>query len=296
MPTPTSWFPRRKVLVPRPKPGTCCASRSASRPSLIPGQNSDLCPSPLSILVRRPWRDRRTCALRQRSRLPIPRLAGSLSRARHQAQKDPPLPTADQRENRTVPPHPRRRLGLLPPLQRRISPPSSTPGMAALLQSPQTPHRHRQSSAHQPDLKQPDWAPHLGVLDEIEMPLVPVPAKMEITGITVNRGILARLTTCLDEKAADVAQRAYAEMGREINLSVPSSCRRFSSISSACRRPAQTRLASRPMPRASPICKNNHRIPSSTCSCSTAMSPSSCRSSRASTRRWTLEAECTHHP
>jgi hypothetical protein len=26
------------------------------------------------------------------------------------------------------------------------------------------------------------------------------------------------------------------------------------------------------------------------------MSPSSCRSSRASTRRWTLEAECTHHP
>lgn len=61
----------------------------------------------------------------------------------------------------------------------------------------------------------------LGVLDDIEIPLVPVLAKMEITGITVNRGILARLTTSLGEKAADVAQRAYAEIGREINLGSP---------------------------------------------------------------------------
>jgi len=59
------------------------------------------------------------------------------------------------------------------------------------------------------------------VLDAIEMPLVPVLAGMELTGITVNRDILGRLTTSLGVTAADVAQRAYAEIGREINLGSP---------------------------------------------------------------------------
>lgn len=61
----------------------------------------------------------------------------------------------------------------------------------------------------------------LDVLQRIEMPLVPVLATMERTGITVNRGILGRLTADLGTKAADVAQRAYAEIGREINLGSP---------------------------------------------------------------------------
>jgi DNA polymerase-1 len=61
----------------------------------------------------------------------------------------------------------------------------------------------------------------LGVLEEIEMPLVPVLAAMEISGITVNRGILSRLTTQLGETSAGVAQRAFAEIGREINLGSP---------------------------------------------------------------------------
>jgi DNA polymerase-1 len=60
-----------------------------------------------------------------------------------------------------------------------------------------------------------------GVLDDIELPLVPVLATMETTGITVNRGILATLTTELGVTAADVAQRAFAEIGREINLGSP---------------------------------------------------------------------------
>lgn len=60
-----------------------------------------------------------------------------------------------------------------------------------------------------------------GVLDDIELPLVPVLARMETTGITVNRGILATLTTDLAATAADVAQRAFAEIGREINLGSP---------------------------------------------------------------------------
>jgi len=61
----------------------------------------------------------------------------------------------------------------------------------------------------------------LDVLESIEMPLVPVLATMERTGITVNRGVLGALTTDLTAKANDVAQRAFAEIGREINLGSP---------------------------------------------------------------------------
>ena len=61
----------------------------------------------------------------------------------------------------------------------------------------------------------------LSVLHDIEMPLVPVLATMERTGITVNRGILGRLTGDLGTKAAEVAEKAFAEIGREINLGSP---------------------------------------------------------------------------
>ena len=61
----------------------------------------------------------------------------------------------------------------------------------------------------------------LEVLESIEMPLVPVLATMERTGITVNRAILARLTADLSRTATAVAQEAFAEIGREINLSSP---------------------------------------------------------------------------
>jgi len=59
------------------------------------------------------------------------------------------------------------------------------------------------------------------VLHDIEMPLVPVLATMERTGITVNREILGRLTDELGVKAREVEQLAYAEIGREINLGSP---------------------------------------------------------------------------
>jgi DNA polymerase-1 len=61
----------------------------------------------------------------------------------------------------------------------------------------------------------------LDVLESIEMPLVPVLATMERTGITVNRAILGRLTTDLGAKASEAAQKAFAEIGREINLGSP---------------------------------------------------------------------------
>ena len=59
------------------------------------------------------------------------------------------------------------------------------------------------------------------VLDEIELPLVPVLAQMELTGVTVNGAVLARLNSSLTESAADLATRAYAEIGHEVNLGSP---------------------------------------------------------------------------
>ena len=67
-------------------------------------------------LVRRPRRHRRAGALGQRLGLPLPPLARHLRRARHHPEADPPLPAPDQRQDRTLPPHPGRRLGLPPAL------------------------------------------------------------------------------------------------------------------------------------------------------------------------------------
>ena len=60
-----------------------------------------------------------------------------------------------------------------------------------------------------------------GVLDRIELLLVPTIAQMETVGITVDPDILARLFSELGETAADIADRAYLEIGREVNLGSP---------------------------------------------------------------------------
>ena len=59
------------------------------------------------------------------------------------------------------------------------------------------------------------------VLDEIELPLVPVMATMELTGISVNKPVLVELNSELGATAADLAAKAYAEIGREVNLGSP---------------------------------------------------------------------------
>ena len=63
----------------------------------------------------------RTGPVRQRIGLQIPRLAERLHRPRHHRQEDPALPAPDQREGRTLPPHPGRRLGSGPFLQLRTA-------------------------------------------------------------------------------------------------------------------------------------------------------------------------------
>jgi DNA polymerase-1 len=59
------------------------------------------------------------------------------------------------------------------------------------------------------------------VLTELELPLVPVLAKMELDGVTVNRQSLARLNTELTETSGQLARQAFAEIGHEVNLGSP---------------------------------------------------------------------------
>lgn len=61
----------------------------------------------------------------------------------------------------------------------------------------------------------------LAVSHDIEVPLVPVLARMETQGVTVSGSVLAELNSRLGATAAEVAQQAYAEIGREVNLGSP---------------------------------------------------------------------------
>ncbi|MEF3403848.1 DNA polymerase I [Agromyces sp. CCNWLW203] len=59
------------------------------------------------------------------------------------------------------------------------------------------------------------------LLADVEMPLVPVLAAMEVRGVTVDHAELAALSTELGARAAGLAEAAFAEIGREVNLGSP---------------------------------------------------------------------------
>jgi DNA polymerase I len=59
------------------------------------------------------------------------------------------------------------------------------------------------------------------VLRSIEIPLVPVLNRMERQGVTVSAPVLAELNSRLGTETAEIAARAYAEIGREVNLGSP---------------------------------------------------------------------------
>lgn len=61
----------------------------------------------------------------------------------------------------------------------------------------------------------------LQVLDDIELPLVSVLAQMETTGVGIDRPVLTGLSKELGERAAELAQQAFAEIGHEVNLGSP---------------------------------------------------------------------------
>ncbi len=56
---------------------------------------------------------------------------------------------------------------------------------------------------------------------DIEIPLVPVLTRMEAQGVTVSAPVLAELNSRLGMEAAEIAKRAYGEIGREVNLGSP---------------------------------------------------------------------------
>ena len=73
-------------------------------------------------LVRRPRRPRPAGALRQRDRPTRPTCGATPAPSSASPPRDPALPAPDQRQDRTLPPHPGRGLGLQEVLQLRIRP------------------------------------------------------------------------------------------------------------------------------------------------------------------------------
>ena len=132
-----------------------------------------------------------------------------------------------------------------------------------------------------------------GVLDDIELPLVPVLATMELHGITVNRDKLTRLSTELRRRPPRHRAEAYAEIGREVNLGRPKQLQEvlFDELGMPKTRANKTGYSTDAAGLAD--LQEQHRIRSSTCCCSTATRRSSRRSSSRSTKPSTRRAAST---
>ncbi len=59
------------------------------------------------------------------------------------------------------------------------------------------------------------------LFSKIEMPLVPVLARMEAVGVALDVGIIRDLSRGLEEQIRDLERRAYQEVGHEFNLGSP---------------------------------------------------------------------------
>ncbi len=57
--------------------------------------------------------------------------------------------------------------------------------------------------------------------DEIELPLVPVLAEMERTGIKIDRSILQKMSSAMEKQLADLTSRIYQAAGAEFNINSP---------------------------------------------------------------------------
>ena len=83
---------------------------------------------------------------RQRQLLPVPPVARHLRRPGHHPEADPALPAPDQRQDRTLPPHPGRGLGVQEVLQLRVRPARRSASMGPRVQPPPAPLGHREGS------------------------------------------------------------------------------------------------------------------------------------------------------
>jgi DNA polymerase-1 len=66
-----------------------------------------------------------------------------------------------------------------------------------------------------------EGAPLSRVLEEIELPLVPVLASMEIAGVAVDRGVLAVLSKEFDERLAALERKIHEAAGEPFNIGSP---------------------------------------------------------------------------
>ncbi|HMA29915.1 MAG TPA: DNA polymerase, partial [Thermoanaerobaculia bacterium] len=64
-------------------------------------------------------------------------------------------------------------------------------------------------------------SPLARVLEEIELPLVPVLARMEIAGVAVDRGVLAVLSKEFDERLAALERKIHEAAGEPFNIGSP---------------------------------------------------------------------------
>ena len=146
-------YPRQVLLR---MPVTADSGRAGRGGNQFPGR----VPGPRARLVRRRRDHHREDPERQRRLLAVTELGRRLRRTGHHPQADPPLPAPDQRQGRALPPHPRRRMGLRPPLRHR-TPRRPWPLAPHLQPSPRT-HRAERPPASQPR-HQPLRTEHLGV-------------------------------------------------------------------------------------------------------------------------------------
>lgn len=62
---------------------------------------------------------------------------------------------------------------------------------------------------------------NLGLLEKIEMPLIPVLSRMELNGVLVDRAALEELSVRLVKQIKEVSAKIYEEAGMEFNISSP---------------------------------------------------------------------------
>lgn len=104
--------------------------------------------------------------LRPRLCLSVLRLAQRLQRTRHRPQAAPALPATDQWQDRTLPLHPGRRVGLRPPLRVNRPPKRRVARLAPLLQSSSRPLHDRR-----PPTNHPADQPFLNITPRAQPPL-----------------------------------------------------------------------------------------------------------------------------
>ena len=84
------------------------------------------------------------------------------------------------------------------------------------------------------------------LVDDVELPLVPILAKLERTGIAVDLSVLDEIRDRLDSRLADYEAHVYQLAGEEFNIGSNPSSSRSCSRSWACPRPSGSRPATPP--------------------------------------------------